>query len=302
MIDRQWRLTYPGCDFTWGANPADPFRRPMNVYNAEAPDPGSVAITLEDAERPRQDGVRFGQDYRGGRTWTFTLGVRGTSQAHARSLLAAAEKAWRGDGVRLIPGKMAALTTAIDGQERTLYGRPRQFTPSYAKIAAAEAAAVCTFDTMDDVWYGPEQSVRIDMNPTALSGGFVFPFTFPLVMAATSSEAGGVTVGGTLDAYIAAEVHGPIVNPVIFSPTAGWRLKLAASIGSLSTVTLDARPWARTILADGAASWAGKLDRGGPLSAAKLAPGPHEVGLQGTDPTGTAYLMLRWQTAHASMI
>lgn len=301
--ERQWVLEHPGVSFAWGGvNPANPFRLPRGVYNLEPPEQAATTVTTEDAEHVRRDGMRFGQDYRAGRTWTFTLGVKGTSPANARQLLADAELAWRGDGVRMIPGAMASLTTMVGGQLRTVYGRPRLFTPSYAKLAASEASAVATFDTFDDCFYGPEQQLRIDMTASPASGGAIFPAVFPLVFATSGANAGGLTVGGTLPAFVAAEVHGPIGNPRVYSPTAGWALKLASSLVAGQVVTLDARPWSRRIVTPDGASLAGKLDRLGPLSAASLKPGPHEVGLQGTDPTGTAYVMLRWQTAHASMI
>ena len=169
MFERGWRLRHGSVSYEWGGrNPADPFRRNLGrVYNLQAPDVSEVQIVSEDAPRPRADVVRFGQDYRGGRTWTFTLGVKAGSERAAELLLGEVERAWRGDGVRLAAGALAQLTTQVNGQERTVYGRPRRFTPNYSLLSAGEASAIATFDTQDDVWYGPEQSLRVDLAPSA---------------------------------------------------------------------------------------------------------------------------------------
>lgn len=302
-FERQWVLEHPGVSFAWGGqDPANPFRLPRGIYNLAPPEQAATDVATEDTTKPRQDGVRFGQDFRGGRTWTFTLGVKAATPAAARALLASAELAWRGEGVRLTPGAMASLTTMVGGQYRTMYGRPRLFTPNLTNIGQGEASAVCTFDCFNDLWYGPQQQVRVNLQPSATSGGFTVPMTVPLVIAASASAAGGLIIGGNLPTYLAAEIHGPIGQPVLFSPTAGWQVRLNVGLGTGAVVTLDARPWEQSITTGEGGSLAGKLDRGGYLSDLKLAPGSHEVGLKGVDVTGAAYVMLRWQSAHSSMI
>jgi hypothetical protein len=83
----------------------------------------------------------------------------------------------------------------------------------------------------------------------------------------------------------------------------GWELRLTGTLLAGQTVTADARPWVRTIVTDAAASWAGKVNRlYSRLADLQLQPGPATITLQGTDPTGTAYVNLRWTPAHASMV
>lgn len=303
LLEREWVLEYPGTELRWGGIDlvTNPHRLPRDVYNLTAPEVGDVNIRTEDGDRPRQDGVHFGQDYRGGRTWTFTLGVKGTSAAHAAGLLAAVEKAWRGDSVRLLPGESAALTTRLNGVEYTMFGRPRRFTPNRAELHAWKASAVVTFDCIDDVLYGPEQTLRIDPIPPTSEGGVALPVAVPVALSSSSVGAVAVVVGGTLPAWFKAEIHGPISNPRV-TATNQWWLEWLGVVTNGRTITLDARPWARTVLRDDGASFAGDLSRlGAMLSQAKVDPGSYQFLLSGVDPSGTSYVMLSWRNSYASM-
>lgn len=311
MLERQYRLQYPGVDYTWGGiDPVgDPFRLFRGRTRTIAVEWTDTELTLEDTDRPRQDGRRFGQDYRRGATGTFTLGARGVTgskaaaEASVRQLMREQARAWRGDGVRMIPGAMAQLTTMQDGRELTTYGRPRRWAPNYAQIHAGEATAVATFDTWSDAWYGAEQQVRIDIVPPTSTGGVTLPVSLPHTLSSGSVASSDIMVAGVLPAPVAAEIHGPIVNPVV-QLAGGWELRLTGTLVAGQTVTADARPWVRTILTDTGASWAGTgLNRlYSRLAELELQPGPANITLQGTDPTGTAYVVLRWTPAHASMV
>lgn len=300
-FERGWQLAYPGVVYEWGGvNPADPFRRNLGRPITMAPPAVSdTELETDDSAEPRQDGVRFGSDFRRGRTWTFTLGIKGTTRAGAEAFLSELERVWRGDGVRLTPGAYAAVSfrpTAGIGL-RTMYGRPRKFTPVYDLVHAGQASALVTFDARDDLWYGSEQSVRVDLAPSA-AGGISAPFVTPLVVASTSQNAEAVVVDGNMGAVVAAELHGPIVNPTV-RLTNGWSVKLATTLLAGQVVTLDARPWARTILRSDGASYAGYRARGQGLADMVLPPGVNELALLGSDPSGTGYMALRWQTVHA---
>lgn len=311
MLERQYRLQYPGVDYSWGGlDPvSDPWRRfrgrPRNINPPEFTD---TELTVEDADRPRQDGRTFGQDYRRGVTITFTLGIHGAgatnaaAQADARQLLRAQQLAWRGDGVRLAAGAMARLTTLQDGRELTTYGRPRRWAPNVTDLTRGMASAVATFDTMDDCWYGAEEQVRVDIVPPTSTGGVTLPVSLPHTLSSGSTAAAGVGVSGVLPAWVTAVIHGPIVNPVV-KLAGGWELRLAGTVLAGQTVTADARPWVRTIVSDAGGSWAGKVNRlYSRLAELHLQPGPATVTLSGTDPTGTAYMDLRWTPVHASMV
>ena len=211
-------------------------------------------------------------------------------------------RAWRGDGVRLVAGAMAQLTTMQDGRELTTYGRPRRYTANLSQLNAGEATAVATFETCSDAWYGAEQQERIDIVPPTSTGGVTLPVELPHTLSSGSTASSAIMVDGVLPAPVTAEIHGPITNPVV-RLAGGWELRLAGTLLAGQTVTADARPWRRTILTNTGASWAGKVNRlYSRLAELELQPGPANITLQGTDPTGTAYVVLRWTPAHASMI
>lgn len=309
MLERQYRLQYPGVDYSWGGlDPADTFRRSRGrARNTAPPEFTDTELELETGGRPRQDGSWFGQDFRRGLTITFQLGVRGdgatnaATEASCRALMRAQQLAWRGDGVRLQAGAMAKLTTLQAGRELTTYGRPRRWAPNYGAVQMGEASAVATFDTMDDVWYGAEELVRINIVPPTSVGGMSLPVAPPFALSSGSVATSAILVSGVLPAWVTAEIHGPIINPVV-QLAGGWELRIAGTLLAGQTVTADGRPWVRSVLTDGGASWAGKLNRAySRLADLQLQPGPANITLSGTDPTGTAYVNLRWTPAHASM-
>lgn len=310
MLAREWRLQYPGVDYSWsGVNPTgDPFRRFRGrASNREAPEFTDTELTVEDADRARQDGRTFGQDFRRGCTITFQLALTGAGVNNAaaeqdcRRMLREQQLAWRGDGVRMTAGAMATLTTMQDGVELTTHGRPRRWAPNPAGLHAGEATAVATFDTMDDVWYSPAQQQRVDIVPPTSTQGVTLPVAPPHTLGAGQEAAGGITVAGVLPAWVSAEIHGPIANPVV-KVAGGWEWRLQRTILAGTYVTLDARPWVRSVLTDAGGSLAGYLDRRyARLADGMLQPGAAAVTLAGADPTGTAYMILRWTPAHASM-
>lgn len=310
MLEREWRLTYPGVDYSWsGVDPVtDPFRRGRGrPKNREAPEFSDTELSTEDADRPRQDGRTFGQDFRRGMTITFQLSMEGTgatnaaAEADTRRMMREQQLAWRGDGVRMTAGAMAQLTTCQGGAELTTYGRPRRWTPSYATIQAGRAVSVATFDTMDDAWYGAEQQHRVDIVPPTSIGGVTLPVAPPHALGSIESVTTAIMVDGVLPAWAAVEIHGPIVNPVV-KLAGGWEVHLLHTLQAGQHVTLDGRPWARSALTGAGLSLAGYLDRRyARLADMSLQPGAATLTLAGSDPTGTAYMIVRWTPAHASM-
>lgn len=309
MNERGWRLEYPGVTYEWGG--LDPVGDPFRLFrgrarNTSVPEYTDTEVEVEAGGRPRQDGQWFGQDFRRGLTITFQLAVRGVAgaggEASVRQLLRAQQLAWRGDGVRMVPGALAKLTTLQDGRELTTYGRPRRWAANTSLIRQGEASAVATFDTMDDVWYGSEQSARIDIVPPTSTQGVTLPATPPHVLGVNQEVPASVLVDGVLPAWVTAEVVGPIANPIV-KLTGGWEFRLSGTILAGTSVTIDSRPWRRTILTSSGASWAGKrLRQYAALSELQMQPGLAAVTLGGSDPTGTAYMNLRWTPAHASMV
>ena len=313
LFEQQWRLAYAGVEYLWGGiDPADPFKRWLGRgSNAEAPEWSDTELELETWGRPRQDGVGFGQDFRRGKTVTFQLIFKGAgstnaaTRAHASQLIADAERAWLAEdeaGERLAPGQLATLTTRYGGVERTIYGRPRKFTPIYATLASGQARAVATFDCASDTWFGDEESLRVDMVPPTSTGGVALPVALPHPIASGEVVAGAVVNAGTRPSWLAVDVHGPITNPVV-TLVGRWQLRLSGTIAAGRHVTVDPRPGFRSIVNDQGASWANAYSRSyASPSDMRMPVGASELTLGGVDVTGSSYVIARWAPAYASMV
>ncbi|WP_329105518.1 hypothetical protein OG792_32850 [Micromonospora sp. NBC_01699] len=288
MRDGEWTLSYPGTSITWGTA-ASP------IVNMSAPALGDAALRADDDDRPRSDGRGFGVDFRGGTTISFDLGVFGPDEATARRTVAELARAWRADAVRTVPGAVAELRVRYAGRERVTYGRPRRFAVIETYAADGIFAVVADFDTVDDLWYSPEDNWRtVTLAPPA-GGGLTGLLASPLTTTGNSDRSIGVTIGGELPAWSVLEVHGPITNPVV-EIVGLWRVELNTTIAYDRTVWVDTRPWRRLVEINGGGSLAGSLTRGSVrLGASAIPPGPYELALRGTDETGTAFLRFAWR-------
>lgn len=291
MRDGEWSLTYAGTSVTWG--PAD-----LPIVNMDAPDLGAVDIREDDADRPREDGRAFGQDFRGGRTISFELGVFGQDEAAARTTLAALARAWRADPVRGTPGAVAELRMRHAGRERVAYGRPRRFASNDSEIGQGVATVVADFAVTDDVFYGTTAQIEDVTLAPPLGGGLTGVLAAPLTTTTTSDRSAAITVGGELSAWPVLTIHGPTTNPVV-EVVGRWRLELRTTLAYDRAVTVDPRPWARSVLLNGGGSLAGAVTRTSPrLSAMALPPGSYEVALRGIDETGTSSVRFAWRDAY----
>jgi hypothetical protein len=291
MRNGEWRLVYAGTDLSFGTA-ATP------VFNVTTPTFGDVGIRTSDYDNPRADGRSFGADLRSGVTISFDLGVRASSEAVVRSAEADLARAWRGDAVRTTPGGVAELHLCYAGVERVVYGRPRRYAANRAEAAtAAFISVVADFDCVDDVLYDVvEDVVALDIVP-ASHGGLVGPLAAPLSTTTSSDRSTVIDVGGSLAAWPVIEIDGPITNPYV-EVVGLFRVELATALAYDDSVTVDTRPWARTVLRNDGASLAGKLTRTSPrLPDAGLPPGSYELGFGGLDATGTATARVRWRNA-----
>lgn len=294
MRDGEWQLVYGDTAVTFG--PAD-----LPIVNMSAPDLGDIEVTADDVNRPRADGVAFGVDYRGGRTITFDLGLFGADEADVRATLRTLARAWRADPVRLVPGATAELHVQYAGAERVVYGRPRRFAAAEADVAQGVVTVAADFACVDDLFYDPaDQSFSLGIVPPP-SGGLITPLASPLTTTATSDRSTGFTVGGDMPAWPVITIHGPITNPEV-EVVGQWTIGLNTSLASDQSLTIDTRPWARTILLSNGGSLAGTLTAGSArLASASLPPGDYEAVLRGTDQTGTASLTFAWRNVYTHL-
>lgn len=285
----EWRLAYPGVDLRFGTLES-------GYLFETAPRVDDPSREVGDVPIPSSDGLLMGRDYTAGAVVSFSIGVVGDDEATVRTRAAVLQGAWRGDTIRRSPGVTAALTS---DHGRVTFGRPRRFLPIRDDERAGFVAVECDFQTVTDLWYGPEQSTSVSIAP-AVGGGLVAPLVAPLSTTESSDRSTAVTVGGSLPTWPVFEVRGPISGPVI-ELVGQWALRFPnLSLAYDQTLVVDARPWARTILRDGG-SVAGMLaPSSARLQDAVLPPGTHELVLRGTSLTGTASLTARWRDAYTT--
>jgi hypothetical protein len=308
MAEGEWRLTYgangvhSGANFTFGTWQSGYYLlEPFEIKKADS--------STGDTPLPREDGVRLGQDFTTGATITFEVGVDTVDAAsdqlgrHGANLDAVSvmEQAWDGRAVRARMATPAVLSTTQGGRARRWYGRPRQCAPAASKLTrqgytpVVANFAVAHTGSFDDV----EQSVRVDMAPPP-HRGIVGPLKEPLTMVGegTVRVPGQIDVGGNRPTWPVINIYGPISQPVC-ELVNRWKLQLNLSLKAGEKVTIDPRPWVRTVL-KGSASVAGLVTRSSPLLENLLIPtGRQDFVLRGTDATATAYMTVAWRNAYA---
>lgn len=293
-------MAYPGTAIVLGSNPTLQPHLQRGYHHLSAPNIGEPNLTLDDSDRPRSDGIIFGQDFRGGRLITFELGLRGNDDDDVLTLSGDLLSAWRGDAVRNTPGEVATLCTSRSGLLRQCYGRPRRCSTEHTKPRSAFMVATADFQTIDDLWYDPAvNSTNVGLIPPA-SGGFTAPFTAPITVLSNTSQFGGISVGGTIRTWPVITIRGPITNPII-ELVGEWIMSMSIVIAAGSSITLDTRPWARTVLNQSGGSVAGALNRSTRLDRMALDPGDHTASFRGTDLTGTANMTIAWNNAYVSI-
>lgn len=256
-----------------------------------APELDTVQVENEDTPRPRGDGLAFGSDFRRGRTVSLAIDVVGRDSDEARARLARLTTAWRADAVRSTPGAVAEL---VSDTGRSAFGRPRRFAPDLEGLPHGSVAVIADFATADDLWYGPEQRAHVSLVPPP-SGGLLAPLAGPLTTTPTSDRSTAITVDGELPTWPVFEIAGPITNPVV-EVVGVLRMEFRLSLAFDQTLVVDTRPWARSIVVDGAGV-AGALTRTSTrLSRGAIPPGTHETVLRGSS-DGLATLATRWQPA-----
>lgn len=288
----EWSLSYPGTSYTFGTS-ASP------AWNRTTPDLGDVEVRVSDVERPRQDGRAFGVDYRGGRTISFDLGLRGPTPTAAREEAQHLAQVWRADAVRSKPGAVAELRASYDGRERLIYGRPRRLATDFSDVAVNNfVAAQADFAAIDDLFYAPEEdSISFGIVPV-LGGGLVAPLSSPLSTTLTSDRSQAFRVDTEMPVWPVVRIDGPVTNPVVNIGDVVLEVRLDLLYDEW--VEIDTRPWARSALRNGTANVSGSV-RGTRLSQASLTNGAHEVGMRGLDPTGTATVRVSWRPAFSSL-
>lgn len=280
-----WSLTYPGVELRFGT-------RASGMGLGAAPAVGLPEEFLDDTAFPDGDGVIFGRDLIAGQTVTFDIDVIAREDRDAvRTMLQRMRHAWRADSIRKIPGAVAMLRADTG---RVAFGRPRRFVSDDQHDRYGYSKVTADFAMSTDLWFGDVQSASVSLVP-APSGGLIAPLASPLSTTESSDRSQAITVDGELPTWPTVTIFGPITNPVVEIGPVRWELR--ATLAYDQSVTIDASPWARTILRDGAGIPGALTPQSTRLVNATIPPGLHEFVLRGTSQTGTARAAVSWRPA-----
>lgn len=267
--------------------------------------PGRVDWRTQDAEVPQGDGVMFGRDFAGAPTWAWNLGIDRDNETEVLADQSRLTAVWRADKHRRTPGAVAALRYRLNGRVRRVYGRPRALAPSFDnRFSQGYIGLVADFRCADHLHYDDDlKSNNIPVGEITQVGGFKEPLSEPIMdtRTTTAARAGGVDIGGDAPTWILVKFEGPISNPYVEADNGLWRIQLNTSIASGESITIDPRPWARTVLRSDGASVAGTLNRGSRLQEMSLAPGPHVITFGGSAQEPGSSTTVSWRDASYSL-
>lgn len=292
-----WRLQYdaangyPGADFSFGGTDPGFLFTKMPVLD-------SSDYRTDDTDAPRSDVTLFGQDFRGGRLITFEMEASyyadtlDESEALVTEALDELMAVWDGDAVAKTGGAVASLTSHTG---RTAFGRPRKPVADTTRTWQGRSTVSAEFQTVDNLWYGPEQVEPVSLVPL-YTGGVTSPVTSPVTTEAPSGRSKIITVGGRVPTRGVVTIRGPVINPVAELVDV-FRFGFATTLAYDEWITIDTRAWRPRIMRNGTAGIATDA-RSTRLLDAVIPPGEHEFVLRGTAPTGLPQATVAWRDAH----
>jgi hypothetical protein len=293
MQDNQWTIALSDSDSLTFGSSTD------YVFNVTTPDLGDAQINEVDKARISNDGISFGIDFRGSRTISFELGVRGAGEPGVRAQLANLARIWRADDVRTKAGATASLTARYDGTERTVFGRPRRFTANMKDAKSGYVTVVADFVCSDDRFYANDLSQQSISLASGSGGGFVFPFVLPMSTVGVTDRSVNLNVQGDLAVWPVVKIYGPVINPSL-EVINSLKFSYIGSLEADQSITVDTQPWARTVLRENGNAVA--LSRTSTrLSNTLIQPGNHELSYRGADSSSLSYATVTWRDAYSSL-
>lgn len=262
------------------------------------------ASAVADQVIPGEDGVSMGRDYLQGRTLSWDLAINCDNAADARAAWQSLEVAWDAADIRSMPGAVTSVQIqAPYGVPVLAYGRPRKIAPSETvHLRNGRVLLAADFATADRVYYdATEQEIAFGIQPTiGVGGGITWPVTWPITWAPTDAPPADVVVnGGSAPTWPVITFEGPVVDPKVVFGDGDVYFQVIGTLLENQTVTVDTRPWARTVVRDDGGSLAGAV-RGSRLAELALPTGSTTVAVQGIDLDGTASVRVRWRDAYTT--
>lgn len=275
------------------------------LYPISSVDFGVPDLTAGTISSPRADGLRFGRDYYQGRTITFqgniwTRRSNPGSRIAALDALEAIQTAWQPDDVRMTPGAVVQLRMRRGDRSRCVFGRPGRFATTTGRTTMGWIPFTCQFDCVDHYIYDDAENQHIiPFIPDSL-GGLIGPLIGPIISSPPGVGSGLVPITGSKPSWMTYRIQGPIIDPQV-EVTDVWKAKLNLTLASDRYVVVDPVPWSRSVRMDDGSNAAGLFTADSVrLSSMRLSPGNNEVVLRGTDPTGTASVIVYWRNTYSS--
>lgn len=234
--------------------------------------------------RPQEDGAVFGRDFRGAKTYVFAIGVLtdelneyggmfGTEPESANlDALNLLEARWTHEKWRANPTDYAMLRSNEAGRTSRCYGRPGRWEEAAGILTQhGYTPVVADFSLIDDRWYDDVEDS---------------------IVVTPSSGAVPMAVGGFASTWVTVTFQGPVTNPSV-TIAGAYSVGLTGTLTSTQSITVDPRPWARTVLRNDGVSLPGWMD-GPKMKYMKVEPGTRNVTYTGT---GASSATLRWRDA-----
>lgn len=259
-----------------------------------------------DLDLPGQDGTVFGRDTKAGVELTFELSVNTRDPNAAKAEWSELATRWDSAATRSRARQVVPLRIRTPGERTVIaYGRPRGFerTSTLALMKVGRIDGVATFQCADASFYantseGGARSITLTL-VTDAGGGITWPVTWPITWGSQGVRQDVVVNRGDSPSWPVITIHGPVAQPSIELVGTGRRLSLDTTLAYDRSITIDTRPWARTILRDDGASFAG-VARGAALSDFMLPVGQTTLAYRGTDQSGQSRCVITWRDAFTS--
>lgn len=270
---------------------------------------GGGDMRTGDVDRPQEDGVMFARDFTTPKTVVFEIGVLTDLEPDPHranlSALDVLQGWWRDERLRKDPWTLAVLRSHEAGQTWRCYGRPRRFEEVAGPLTArGYTPVVCDFGLTDDRVYADEpDEVEVGLHPPP-EPGFTTPIVFPLTTIRETTGDAVATIDTARSTWPWVTFTGPCTNPALEVGDL-MVIGLVGSIPALMSVTVDPRPWRRSITRNDGANLAGWLSPTSPPLRDMLLSPPDEPGeehaltYRAIDATGTSTATLRWRAARS---
>lgn len=266
-----------------------------------------VKRTVQDTAHPSADGLVMGRDTLDGFNIEFDAKILPEGFPYldrpwhsALDMYGAFAAKWRGDGIRLLPGRYAALEN-LDRQ-RLVYGRPRAIAPKFGRLRKGQIDFQMDFATNSPDFYSMTEKSTL-ATVTAPRGGFIKgPLTAPMQTAVAGTVLSPTINDGDLPAWPVIDFHGPGAKAsieLLDGTKVLWKITVPDQLKYDEVLTVDTRPWQRGALINGKPA-NGRI-RGNKLDQCKIPVGSFQIRYKVTERTGRAFAAMVWRDTYASL-